>query len=123
MRVGRLGYLSFDNGIYAYVGSAQNNLKMRVARHFRKKKRIFWHIDHLLSSEHAKILEVFFKVAPKAEECRTAETLRETGEAIRGFGSSDCRCVSHLLKVSNYERLKWLIENMNFMKVELEKLV
>lgn len=94
-----------------------------MARHLRRDKRSFWHIDYLLSSEHVKILEVFFKVAPKDEECRTTEILREAGESIWGFGSSDCRCVSHLFKVTDYGRLKRLIEDMNFMKLELERLV
>lgn len=122
MNIGSLGNIRFEGGIYAYIGSAQNNLEKRVARHFRRDKRSFWHIDYLLSGRHIKILEVFFKVAPKSEECRTAEMLRKVGEPIKGFGSSDCKCIGHLLKVSDYEKLKRLIKNMNFMKLELEKL-
>jgi len=123
VRVGSLGDLAFKIGTYAYVGSAQNNLERRIARHLKSDKRIFWHIDYLLSNKCARILEVFFKVAPKTEECRTAEMLGEAGESIEGFGSSDCKCASHLFKVSNYGRLKRLIENMNFVRMDLERLM
>ena len=31
--IGALGPVSIERGLYAYVGSAQNNLEKRVARH------------------------------------------------------------------------------------------
>lgn len=122
MGVGSLGDLKFESGLYAYVGSAQNNLEKRVARHFRRNKRIFWHIDYLLNDGHAKILEVFFKVAAKIEECKVAEAIGEVNEPIFGFGSSDCRCASHLFKVVDYEGLRSLLTRMGFAKLDLEAL-
>jgi hypothetical protein len=55
IRVGALGDLTFPSGLYAYVGSAQTNIELRVARHRRNEKRLFWHIDYLLNNEAAKI--------------------------------------------------------------------
>ena len=52
--IGKLGAVTFRKGFYAYVGSDQNNLEKRIARHLRRNKRIFWHIDYLLDSKYAK---------------------------------------------------------------------
>ncbi|RLE40198.1 GIY-YIG nuclease family protein [Candidatus Woesearchaeota archaeon] len=98
-RIGSLGKVYFSKGIYAYVGSAQNSLEKRIARHAAKRKKKFWHIDYLLSSASARILKVFYKEAGKEEECKMAKKLSEKGRAISGFGASDCNCESHLFQI------------------------
>ena len=103
--IGSLGSLDFPNGLYVYVGSAQNNMEKRVKRHLRKTKRKFWHIDYLLSNRHAKVLRVFYREAGKIEECRVAEKLFEVTTPIRGFGSSDCTCKSHLFRIETHDYL------------------
>jgi len=103
--IGSLGYQDFPNGLYIYVGSAQNNLEKRVKRHLRKTKRKFWHIDYLLSNRHARVLGVFYRKAGKIEECRVAEKLCEVTTPIRGFGSSDCACKGHLFRIETHEYL------------------
>ncbi len=98
--VGRLGYLVFESGIYAYVGSAKRGFNGRISRHLRSGKKLFWHIDYLLSSEAVLIEEIW--VSEKAEECELAGDLVSSGifRFYRAkFGSSDCRCPSHLLRV------------------------
>jgi len=105
VNVGALGKRVFPKGWYAYVGSAQTNLEQRVKRHLRSEKRKFWHIDYLLDNPAAKIIKVFFKEAPKAEECKTAQVIGEKGKAVAGFGCSDCRCRSHLFRVDSCEFL------------------
>ena len=102
VNVGALGRLTFKKGLYAYVGSAQNNLEQRVKRHLRKSKRKFWHVDYLLDDEAAKVVEVFQRQADKAEECRIAGVIGERGVPIDGFGSSDCSCRSHLFRIGDY---------------------
>lgn len=106
VNVGALGKISFKKGLYAYVGSAQNSLEKRVKRHFKKVKRRFWHIDYLLARKNVGIVKVFYKEAGKTEECKTAKELSKTGEPITGFGSSDCKCKSHLIKIKDYRFLK-----------------
>lgn len=101
IKVGALGKIKFRQGIYAYVGSAQNGLKGRITRHLRKKKRKFWHIDYLLEQKDSSIEEVFYHQAPKKKECRIAEIFSKLGQSTRGFGCSDCSCPSHLFKVEN----------------------
>jgi len=111
IRVGALGTLTFESGLYAYVGSAQNNLKKRVERHFSKGKREFWHIDYLTNDGDVKILSIFSKEASKIEECRLAKIIGELNRPVEGFGSSDCRCLSHLFKITtSYEEFKALLK-------------
>lgn len=106
MKVGKLGSIKFDKGLFAYVGSAQNNVEKRVERHLNKQKKTFWHIDYLLANEHAKIMRVFFKEADKPEECKLAAELAKNSSPITGFGSSDCKCTSHLYKIRGYQFLR-----------------
>ena len=58
VKIGSLGKLKFSKGIYAYVGSAQNGIKKRIARHLKKRKRKFWHIDYLLAQRCVKIEKI-----------------------------------------------------------------
>lgn len=99
VKVGALGKIEFRKGTYAYVGSAQNGIEKRVARHLRREKRKFWHIDYLLAQEAVRIEKVLYKRAPRQEECRIAQTLSKPGNPVRGFGSSACFCSSHLFKI------------------------
>jgi Uri superfamily endonuclease len=102
VNVGAMGKLPFRKGLYAYVGSAQNNLEKRVRRHLRKQKHKFWHVDYFLDSDAAKVIEVFHKQADKNEECAIAKAISEKGEPVIGFGSSDCSCKSHLFRIEDY---------------------
>ena len=102
-KIGSLGRIKFDEGIYAYVGSAQNNLEKRIARHKSKNKKKFWHIDYLLDSEFTKIINVFYKKSGKIEECKIADELGKTEILIPNFGCSDCNCKSHLFRIKNLD--------------------
>lgn len=101
IKVGALGRMLFKKGTYCYVGSAQNGLEARVARHLSsKKKKMFWHIDYLLADGNARVVDVFHKRnAGRSEECGAARRfMRKTGGVpVKGFGCSDCDCASHLL--------------------------
>jgi len=102
VNVGAIGRLTFKKSLYAYIGSAQNNLEQRVKRHLRKEKRRFWHIDYLLDNDATKVIEVFHKQADKTEECAIAKVIGERGEPMDGFGSSDCNCKSHLFRIEDH---------------------
>ena len=106
LEIGAMGIVAFERGIYAYVGSAQNNMEKRLARHLKSVKKKFWHIDYLLTSPAVAVRRIFTCEAAKTEECRLADLLRKRGSAVTGFGSSDCKCKSHLFKIRNYEFLK-----------------
>jgi Uri superfamily endonuclease len=100
--VGALNEVAFEKGIYVYVGSAQSGIEKRTARHLTRIKRRFWHIDYLLEAEGVNILKVFRREGPRLEECRVARRLGRMGVIIDGFGSSDCDCKGHLIKVRSY---------------------
>jgi Uri superfamily endonuclease len=114
--VGALGKLTFDGGLYAYVGSAQNNLELRVQRHKRKNKRLFWHIDYLLNDKAATITEVLYAHGDKTKECQIARKLEEKSEPIKGFGCSDCHCKSHLFHAESFQFLKDYMQPLKVME-------
>ncbi len=90
----------FPKGFYIYTGSALNGLKARISRHRRKQKKKFWHIDYLLASKNAKILEVIAIETDKRLECRLngiISSLPNPQFFAKGFGCSDCKCKSHLV--------------------------
>lgn len=106
VNVGSLGNLNFEKGIYAYVGSAQNNLEKRIGRHLRKVKRKFWHVDYLLNNDNVAVLKALQKEGGRPEECRIAKKISGKDALIKGFGSSDCKCKSHLFKLENFHFLE-----------------
>lgn len=96
IRVGKRGSFEFPAGYYVYTGSAKKGLKARISRHLKEDKRKFWHIDYLLP--HARIKEIV--IHPQKSECDWNGRLARLKEAripVQGFGSSDCKCVTHLL--------------------------
>ena len=99
IKVGRLGVCTFLPGYYIYAGSALKGLNARLERHRREEKKMFWHIDYLL--EHAEINEIWYCLSTERLECRwnTAITKLPGAEiAVKNFGSSDCKCLSHLTR-------------------------
>ena len=106
VKVGTLGNVNFEKGMYAYVGSAQNNLEKRIERHLRKTKQKFWHIDYILDYDNVKVLKVFYENAGKSEECKVANKIGERCVSTKGFGSSDCKCRSHLFKLKDCQFLR-----------------
>lgn len=96
--IGRLGTLYFPHGYYLYLGSARGpgGLQARLARHRRKAKEPRWHIDYLLFYAH--LIEIWAVESDERLECLWAQQLARfsPGWPTAHFGSSDCRCPSHL---------------------------
>jgi Uri superfamily endonuclease len=93
--VGGLGVRCFQPGTYFYVGSALSGFRSRLPRYFRTLRTPHWHIDRLL--EYGRCAGALCcATAHRDAECRIAEALDSSLEAIAGFGCSDCRCRSHL---------------------------
>ena len=93
---GALPSWRFSSGTYWYIGSAQRNLSRRLSRHLRNNKRLHWHIDYLLARPETEVIALYTKLADKGKECETAGELSHCGDPVPHFGSSDCRCRSHL---------------------------
>ncbi len=118
IRVGQLGEVSFKKGNYVYVGSAKGCLKARLQRHLREEKKLFWHIDYLLNSKEVRILQIW--IIPKAIECKTADIFSKehTCELVKkGFGSSDCKCVTHLFYIEDKEKIERVLKEKGFLPV------
>ena len=96
---GRLKATYFPRGYYAYVGSAMGGFKSRLNRHLKSDKKPHWHIDYLL--EKATISEIILCETKDRIECAIAQALSCQFDSIPGFGSSDCKCRSHLFFATN----------------------
>jgi Uri superfamily endonuclease len=99
IKVGSLGATEFARGYYCYTGSAQGpgGLK-RVDRHLqilngiRSTRR--WHIDYLLPNTCFQ--EVFITKTVADLECKIAKSISRKLKPVKGFGCTDCHCISHL---------------------------
>ena len=101
--VGRLGTVTFSKGYYAYTGSAcgPGGLAARLRHHLRSKTHLHWHIDYLI--QHTTLSEIWLSDDGRNHEHLWAETLQQLkGSSLpaAGFGSTDCRCPSHLIHFS-----------------------
>ncbi|WP_280771735.1 GIY-YIG nuclease family protein [Salipaludibacillus daqingensis] len=94
--IGKLGSFSFQNGVYVYVGSAKRNIQSRIERHIKQDKKFRWHFDYL--RPFVDIVEI--QTYPGDEgECHLFHRLMKEYNGripVKGFGSSDCKCTSHL---------------------------
>lgn len=98
LTIGKLGTFQFKPGFYLYVGSARRNLPARINRHLSKNKKLYWHIDYLLTQ--GEVIEVI--LIKENEECRIVSAIREipgVSLPVPGFGSSDCKCPAHLFYI------------------------
>lgn len=121
LKIGNIGIIEFESGKYIYVGSALNSLKPRLIRHLKINKGLHkirhWHIDYLLSSSSAKINQIYVKISSKHLECSIAEKISDQASPIPKFGSSDCKCNSHLFKVDNFN----ILEKIGLRKLDLSR--
>ena len=122
----------FKKGYYVYIGSAMNSLVARINRHLSDDKKMHWHIDYLLKSEHSEIRDVLFNISDEKIECDLASAIAENGDPIPKFGCSDCNCNSHLIYFkgkrdavnsvkSAYDNLDMKYHNLSYFKKELIK--
>jgi sugar fermentation stimulation protein A len=92
---GSLGNLQFKKGYYIYSGSGKNNLFKRIGHHRKKKKKKHWHIDYITAG--MKVSADIPIVTDEYKECDLADILdKNSGEPVKNFGSTDCKCFSHL---------------------------
>nr|WP_204305143.1 GIY-YIG nuclease family protein [Desulfurobacterium thermolithotrophum] len=106
---------SLKSGYYIYVGSAfgSGGLRKRISRHLKKEKKKHWHLDFISTDSSFKAFEVWV-IEDKKVECFLANSISKTEKTITGFGSTDCKCPSHLFRVSEIENLrKRILEEFN----------
>ena len=81
-------------GYYIYAGSARRGLTKRIARHMRRRKRLFWHIDYI--REATELVKAIPIRTQDTIECELAGRLSHLFSPLKGLGSSDCSCRAHL---------------------------
>lgn len=113
IRIGALGTREFEAGVYVYAGSALSGLEQRVGHHRSTNKKKRWHIDYFLAK--AQIISVIaIPSDKKSVECSVASLLAKCEGAsvpVKGFGSSDCSCSSHLIYLGDADP-EWIAEEV-----------
>jgi sugar fermentation stimulation protein A len=93
--------ICMEEGLYFYVGSAKRGLEHRLARHIKKRKNRFWHIDYITSRRDTAVRAIYLAPYP---ECETLSTVSQLGTLFgRKLGSSDCACQSHFVKLNQVD--------------------
>lgn len=100
IQIGKLGTFHFQKGYHAYVGSAlgPGGLSARLNHHLKITNKPHWHIDYL--RKETIIKEIWVSEQEDRLEHIWAEKLKGQKNAsipVPGFGSSDCRCATHLV--------------------------
>jgi len=98
--IGKNKELLLAQGFYYYVGSAfgPGGVKARVNHHIRTTEKPHWHLDFL--RKHTQIIAIWYTHDKKKREHQWAKVFNEnplTSIPLEGFGSSDCKCESHLV--------------------------
>ncbi len=97
--VGRLGRCRFRRGWYFYSGSAfgPGGLAARLGHHRHAVVRPHWHIDYLRKWAVIRAVWLCRGVNREHEWSASLQTLPGAEMPYKGFGSSDCKCRSHLV--------------------------
>ena len=107
--IGKFGKLKIQKGYYIYVGSAlgPGGLKARIKYHNRLSTKPHWHIDYL--KPFVEIKEVWYSYDTHRNEHNWSTifiTLPDAFIPLKGFGSSDYKCRTHLFYFNKKPSLK-----------------
>jgi len=129
INIGKLGILLVKPGFFVYVGSAfgPGGLKARIKHHLNHSSRPHWHLDYLCPA--LKLCEVWYTYDQTRREHQWATIHSQSKKGILplpGFGSSDCRCRSHLFfylskPSGNHFRRKVRAEFNDHARIMIEK--
>ncbi len=123
VKPGKLGVIELPAGHYLYMGSALSGMAPRLTRHLRRRKKRHWHIDALTSVVRAH--EIWWVATDARLECdwtRVAVADPEATTPVPGFGSSDCRCNSHLIRVGTEAAVERVREGVSAISPEANRL-
>ena len=101
---GKLGRARLRKGYYLYTGSALGHgavsLERRLERHFRRRKRLRWHVDYLTSRPNCYVTGAVYVVSDIRLECKVNSSLSKelnVSPVLLKIGASDCNRNGHLL--------------------------
>jgi Uri superfamily endonuclease len=117
VQIGKLGPLRLRRGFYAYVGSAlgPGGVRARIAHHRKLSLRPHWHIDYL--RPYTRLDRIWYSYGGARREHRWARVLsglRGASVPIAGFGSSDCRCKTHLFFFTRGPSFREFVDSVIF---------
>ncbi len=118
LRFGRARTAVLLPGYYLYFGSALSGLAPRIRRHLSTHRACHWHIDALTRISRPR--EVWWANGDARTECawgQTAMRLPGAETPAPGFGSSDCRCRTHLVRFARraeVDRLREVLVSEGF---------
>lgn len=131
IQIGRLKKSLFAESIYGYVGSANGpgGLKARISHHLGLSKRPHWHMDYL--RPYASFNECWFDQSGENLEHIWANSffnMQFSAIPVEKFGSSDCKCPSHLFSFTRKPTIQDLEkqvqgEILNKMKLNILKII
>ena len=110
LTIGSLGEFDIIPGFYAYVGSAFGfgGLRARIGHHLESTAEPHWHIDYLLEHPETEITHVVIIGNPEKMEHKLAgflADLNETSQLAPRLGAQDTRNSSHLLRVTDWQKI------------------
>ena len=116
VQIGRLGQLKINKGYYVYIGSAMGpgGVISRLKHHSKISKKPHWHLDYLRAE--TEFYEAYALYSPERKECEWATFLSKTevvNEPMKGFGSSDCQCNTHLFYFPSSVKMARAIQSIN----------
>ena len=98
--VGKLGDMRLRAGWYVYCGSAfgPGGVSARLRHHYRIASNPRWHLDYLRACcEPVEHWTTNDDANREHDWTAVLSALPGFSEPMTGFGSSDCRCATHLL--------------------------
>jgi len=124
LHIGCLGQIQFESPFYLYFGSAfgPGGLNARIKHHLRPVRRTHWHIDYL--RQEANVLSVWYSSDNSRLECFWAKSAlaNRCVSLVPRFGSSDCRCQSHLLAANRRPSLSAFQRRINDLRPGCERI-
>jgi sugar fermentation stimulation protein A len=119
IKIGKIGHVRIEKGVYLYTGSALGrggtSLEGRISRHYRRKKRVKWHVDFLTVRPEVIIKRAICLQSSERFECRINQKIM-TKLAAKPLaphaGATDCNCDGHLLSINFADGSKGVLNRL-----------
>lgn len=127
IQIGKLAQLNVQKGYYLYIGSAMGpgGVISRLKHHSKISKRSHWHLDYLRAE--TEFYEAYALCSQERKECEWAGLMAKNeviSEPLKGFGSSDCQCSTHLFYFSSSVKMAKAIQGVKgIQKVDVDSLL
>jgi Uri superfamily endonuclease len=98
LKAGRLGDMTTAKGFYLYTGSAfgPGGVRARIHHHARMSQSPHWHIDYLRAVSRFAAAWCCYHERLEHQWAQALQNHQGMESPLKGFGSSDCNCATHL---------------------------